>query len=563
MILSPQLISDVAWSVMQAPQMVLTAASATASALPSATPSLPVVVPATATPASTATSTTTAAAVNFPTILFSLLIWGAVLFAAVVVLMPDRTREQRARIKALGIAGASTALFFALWAVETQAANAAIGTGGRPGGELVEQRRWLASFPISASYHLDADGLSLGLILLTAVVFFCVAIAVWRNDRRVKLLTIALLTLETAFLGVLCSYDWVLFLIFWTLPIAPVYLLIRGFGGGDRSRAAARYAITTLISAALLTVAALLIGFEDGTRSFDMGLAPLSLPATVGHLVFWLCTGAFLLSMAVVPLHVPLLDLEEDSSGALGAVFAALLPTLGAYGLLHVSVGFFPTISGDYSLLFAVLAVVSVVWAGIAAVRADDLRRLVGYVGTVQMGAVLLAVAGHTTLAITGAIFLLVSRGLTVSVLMLLTSVIQERTRRVRISHIAGLAWQAPRLAGFWLLGAFSAVGTPILSGFVAYLLLFTGSFPAHRWLTVVVLGGVLLTPLALLWAAQRMFLGGARETFSKVRDLGPFELTYLGVLVALIVFLGILPEHFADLFANGASSILFPGTSG
>jgi NADH-quinone oxidoreductase subunit M len=310
-------------------------------------------------------------------------------------------------------------------------------------------------------------------------------------------------------------------------------------------------------------VAALLIGFEDGTRSFDMALAPLTLPATVSHVVFWLCTGAFLLAMAVVPLHVPLLDLEEDSSGAVAAVFAALLPTLGAYGLLHVSVGLFPTISGDYSLLFAILAVVSVVWAGVAAFRADDLRRLVGYVGTVQMGAVLLAIAGHTTLAITGAIFLLLSRGLIMSVLMLLSSLIQERTRRVRISQIAGLAWQAPRVAALWLGAALGAAGTPILSGFVAYLLLFTGSFPSHRWLTLVVLVSVLLTPLALLLAAQRIFLGGARETFSKVRDLSPLDLTYFGVLLALIVLLGVLPEHFADLFANGASSILFPGTNG
>ena len=487
------------------------------------------------------------------------------LFAVVIVLLPDRTREQRTRIKALGVAGASAALFFALWAVETQASNAAIGLGGRPGGELMEQRRWLASFPISASYHLDADGLSLGLILLTTVVFFCVAVAVWRNDRHVKLLSIALLTLETAFLGVLCSYDWVLFLIFWSLPIAPVYLLIRTFGGGGEhsSRVAMRYAVTALVSTGLLAVAALLIGFEDGTRSFDMGLAPLTLPATVSHVVFWLCTGAFLIAMAVVPLHIPLLDLEEDSSGALSAVFAALLPTLGAYGLLHVSVGFFPTISGEYSLLFAVLAVISVAWAGIAAVRTDDLRRLVGHVGTVQMGAVLLAVAGHTTLAITGAIFLLLSRGLTVSVLMLVSSLIQERTRRVRISRIAGLAWQTPRLAAFWLGAALSAAGTPLLSGFVAYLLLFSGAFPAHRWFTVLVLVGVLVTPVALLWAARRMFLGASRETFSKARDVGPFEMTYLLVLLAVIVLLGVLPEHFADLFNNGASSILFPGTSG
>ena len=82
--------------------------------------------------------------------------------------------------------------------------------------------------------------------------------------------------------------------------------------------------------------------------------------------------------MAVVPLHGALLDLEEDVTGALAAIFGALLPSLGAYGLLHIAVGFFPAVAAQYTLLFAALAVVTVVWSELGALRADDLRRQVG-----------------------------------------------------------------------------------------------------------------------------------------------------------------------------------------
>ena len=509
-----------------------------------------------------AQTSTTTTGVNFPNLVCTCLVWSALLLALVVLVMRDETREQRARIKSLGVAGASIALFFAVWAVESQVADVALGTGGRPGGDLVEQHSWLAAFPITSSYHLDADGLGLAVILLTAVVFFCAMLAAWRNEQRVKLLTVCLLILETASLGVLTAYDWVLFLLFWTLPIAPIYLLVRGFGQGEQSRAAARYAAGALLSTALLAVAAVLIAFQSGALSFDMGTTPVSLPKADDVVAFWLIASASLLAMAIVPLHGALLDLEEDSTGVLSAVFAAVLPSIGAYALIHVAVGFFPSLAGSYSLFFAGLAVVAVVWSGLAALRTDDLRRLIGHVGTMLMGLVLLAVAGHTTVALTGVMFLLVARGLGVAVLMLLASGLQERTRRVRISQLGRLAWQAPYLSAFWLVASLTVAGLPLLAGFTGDLLVFTGSFPAHRWATAAVLGGSIMAGGVLVWTTQRIFLGSSRDTFVRVRDLGPLEITYLGLLVGVILLFGILPGHFGGLFQNGAEFILFPAAS-
>ena len=512
--------------------------------------------------AQTTSTTTTTTGVTFPTLVLTAMVWIAVVFALAALLMPNQTQDQLRRIKSLGSTGAGAALFFAIWAVETQVSDAAGGTGGIPGGDLVEQHSWLSSFPIASSYHLDADGMALSVIVVVSVVFFCAALAAWRNQRHVKLLTVCLLTLETASLGILVSYDWVLFLLFWTLAIVPVYVLDRAFGHGHGTRTATRYAATSLVSAGLLLLAAVLIAFQAGAQSFDMGVTPVSLPGDGETVAFWLITAASLLAMAVVPLHGALLDLEEDSTGVLSAIFAAVLPSLGAYTLVHVAVGFFPTTSGSFSLFFAVLAVVTVVWGGLAAMRTDDLRRLIGHVGTVFMGLVLLGVAGHTSIAITGIMFLLLARGLVIGVLMLLASLIQERTRRVRISQLGGLAWQAPFLSAFWLLATLAAAGVPLLAGFAGDFFIFTGSFPAHRWASTVVLAGTLLASGVLVWTAQRVFLGASRDTFERARDLGPLELTYIGILVGLIVLIGVVPGHFAELFQNGAGYILFPGVA-
>ena len=504
------------------------------------------------------TSTTTTGAA-FPTIVCTCLVWSALIFALVALFMPEHTREQRARIKSLGASGAGAALFFAIWALESQVADVALGTGGIPNGDLVERHQWILSFPLSASYHLDLDSLGIALVTLFGVVFFCVALAAWRNDRHVKLLTVSLLTLETAAMGVLCSYEWILFLFFWTLPIIPMYLLIRAFGREGRARVADRYAGGLLVSAGLLTLAALLMSFQAGVHFFDMGDVPVLLNGSGAGVVFWLLAAAFLLVMAIVPFGGALLDLEEDSTGVLAAVFATVFPSLAVYGLIQTSVGFFPPLSRTYTLFFAAVAVVTVVWGGLAALRADDLRRLVGHVGTVLMGVILLGVAGHSTIALTGIMFLLIARGLGVTVLMLLVSAIQERTRRVRISQLGGLAWQAPYLCAFWLLASLTLVGVPLLAGFSGDFFIITGSFPAHRWATVIVLAGTLIVGGVLIWTVQRVFFGASRESFEKINDVGPLELTYLGILVAVIVLVGVLPGHFAGLFQSGADYLLFP----
>jgi NADH:ubiquinone oxidoreductase subunit 4 (subunit M) len=131
------------------------------------------------------TSTATTSGVTFPTLVLTAMVWSAVVFALVVLFMPNQTQDQLRRIKSLGSTGAGAALFFAAWAVETQVSVAAGGTGGIPGGDLFEQHGWLSSFPIASTYHLDADAVALSVILVVSVVFFCATLAAWRNQRHV------------------------------------------------------------------------------------------------------------------------------------------------------------------------------------------------------------------------------------------------------------------------------------------------------------------------------------------------------------------------------------------
>ena len=149
--------------------------------------------------------------------------------------MPDHTREHSSPDQVTGASGAGAALFFAVWAVESQTPTCRWGRGAAAVAPVATSSSSTAGCRPSRSPRLTTSTstrLALRWSSWSPVVFFCAALAAWRNERRVKLLTVCLLTLETASLGVLVSDDWILFLFFWTLPIVPVYLLVRGFGHG-------------------------------------------------------------------------------------------------------------------------------------------------------------------------------------------------------------------------------------------------------------------------------------------------------------------------------------------
>src|SRR5207244_4702221 len=115
---------------------------------------------------------------------------------------------------------------------------------------------------------------------------------------------------------------------------------------------------------------------------------------------------------------------------------------------------------------------------------------------------------------------------------------------------------QLPKLAGFWLFAVLTAAGVPLLGGFVAEFMLFTGAFPAHRIATVIVLATLVVSSGGLLWVAHRVFFGPVRDTFARARDATTLELTYLIPLAAGVLFVGIRPGALTPVISNGIQQI-------
>jgi NADH-quinone oxidoreductase subunit M len=487
-------------------------------------------------------------------VILSAIVWTPTLFALIALFLPERDEEERGRVRTIAVVGAGISfLVTTLFAVLGQIV---LGAGGGLAGAYQENHAWFWNFLFRAYYDLTADGMTLPLLVVTTTVFGCAIFHSWKIHERVRLFVILVLLLETAVNGVLCSADFVLFAVFWGLLLVPMYLLIRVWGGLGARRAAAWFAGFHALSFVMIvaTVAIIIVAAGNSSSAMTADLKTFSVAAETAG--FWLSFAAFGIAMAIFPLHTWMVEAQSKASPGVAAILSGTMLMLGAYGMMRISLVVFPSAAHYYSFAITGLAVVGAFWGSIGALRQDELRRFIAYMNVAQMSMVLLAIGAQTSVALVGAILLLAAHGFASAMLTLVSGAVEERTRTTSIRAMGGLVAQAPRLAGFWLVAAFSVIGIPALAGFTADFMVFAGSFPAHRIATVLVMASVIITTGGLLWVANRVFFGPPRDQFVRVPDVSLLDLTVLIPLVGAVLLFGIRAGAIVPVISNGVLEI-------
>ena len=433
--------------------------------------------------------------------------------------------------------------------------------------QFVENHPWIESF--GTGYILGVDGIGLALVVLTAVLMPLLLIAGWNDadaapGTRVRWThgyVALMLAVEGMVLMSLVALDILLFYVFFEAMLIPMYFLIGGFGGADRSRAAVKFLLYNLFGGLIMLAA--LIGlyvvtanskaFDGGTFDFR-GIADavadgrFVMQPAVAHAIFLGFLFAFAVKAPLWPLHRWLPDAAVQATPASAVLMMAVMDKVGTFGMLRYCLPLFPDSATLFRPMVITLAVIGIVYGAILAIGQTDVMRLISYTSISHFGFIILGIFVMTSQGQSGSTLYMVNHGIATAALFLIAGFLVSRRGTRAIADYGGVQKVAPVLAGTFLIAGLATLSLPGMAPFISEFLVLVGTFTRYPVFAVLAASALVLSAIYVLWMYQRMMTGPVTAGNEGLADLKKRELVVVAPLIALLLALGVYPKPALDV---------------
>ncbi len=428
--------------------------------------------------------------------------------------------------------------------------------------QFKEHYSWIPSFGIS--YAIGVDGISLVLILLTTILMPLVILASSSIASNQRAYLANMLILETAILGTLVSMDVFLFYVFWEMMLIPMYFIIGLWGGPRRIYATLKFVIYTLSGSVLMLAGLIYIvwQYQAQQNQLTFFLPDLIQFTNLSYRQeIWLFLAfalAFGIKIPLFPFHTWLPDAHVEAPTGGSVILAGVLLKMGIYGFLRFSFPLFPRAVETLAPIIALLGLIGIIYGAMVAWAQTDIKKLVAYSSVSHLGFCVLGLMAFNLVSTTGAIFQMISHGISTGALFLLVGVLYQRRHTREISEFGGLANKLPIFALVFMIFTLSSIALPLTNGFVGEFMILAGSFRVWPWITGAALLGVILSAIYMLTLYLKTMFGEFNEKKNgSLLDMTKQEVATLLPLVVLVFALGLYPKPITQMIESSVDSLI------
>lgn len=433
--------------------------------------------------------------------------------------------------------------------------------------QMLFQQKYSWYKALNIEYFIGVDGISMIMIMLTACVVVAGILISWKVETLTKEFFFLLLLLSVGAYGFFISLD--LFTMFFFLEVAviPKFLLIAIWGSGRKEYSAMKLALMLMGGSVFVLIGLLATYFitdtGNGVHTWDLlQIAHLHIPLQTQMYIFPFLFVGFGVFTALFPFHTWVPDGHSSAPTAASMFLAGISMKLGGYGALRVATYLMPEAAQQYSWLIVLLATIAIIYGSFATLMQKDLKYMNAYSSVSHCGFILLGIGMLTKTAIIGAVMQMVSHGVMTALFFGAIGMIYERTHTRQLSELGGLLKVMPFIGTVYVITGLCSLGLPGLSGFVAEMTVFVGSWQRndlfHRTATILAAASIVVTAVYILRAAGKAVMGPiVNEHFQHLKDATWNEKFASVLLIVAILAIGIAPFWLYNLIAPDAQLII------
>lgn len=483
-------------------------------------------------------------------ILDNILIWFVIIPLIMLAGLGICTNRSMKAIRTVMVVCSSALMVLAIWLVCSFLQQRGAGNTE----EMLFRGSWLWYAPLNIHLAVGVDGISVFMILLSAVIVFAGTFASWKINPLPKNFFLWFALLSMGVFGFFISIDMFTMFMFYEIALIPMYLLIGVWGTGRKEYSAMKLTLMLMGGSAFLMLGLFGIYWHSAADPTQLtwNILEISHNNAISHgwqtFLFPFTFVGFGVLGAMFPFHTWSPDGHASAPTAVSMLHAGVLMKLGGYGCFRIAIFLLPQAANELAWIFIILTGVSIVYGAFSACVQTDLKYINAYSSVSHCGMVLFAILMLNSTAMTGAILQMLSHGLMTALFFALIGMIYGRTHTRDIRQMGGLMKIMPYLGVCYMIAGFASLGLPGLSGFVAEMTIFFGSFQDadlfHRIFVIAATCSIVITAVYILRVVGKLLLGKVQdEHHLQLTDATWFERVSTVTLIVCIAGIGCFPN--------------------